>query len=161
MLTALLTFAANLRAAALDEMLAKRKPEARIDLGTKEGTELVKGQWRYSDTKIVEVDFKAAGADGQPSTTPNKTYDFTPQAGRAEFDDSEMGSDRSDQPRQTAHQRQARFQLVSHQASPFPSASATSIRPARRSSSHFARRLRRRSGSTANCRARRAKAAAR
>ena len=77
-----------IHAAPLDDLLAKRNPEARIDLGTKEGTELVKGQWRYSDTKIVEVDFKAVGADGQPSTTPNKTYDITPQAGRAEFDDS-------------------------------------------------------------------------
>jgi gluconolactonase len=75
-------------AASLDETLAKRAPEARIDLGSKAGADLVKGQWRYSDTKIIEIDFKAAGADGQPSTTPNKTYDITPQAGRADFDDS-------------------------------------------------------------------------
>jgi len=70
------------------DTLAKRKPEAIIDLATKEGTALVKGQWRYSDTKIVEVDFRAAGPDGQPSATSNRTYDITPQAGRAEFDDS-------------------------------------------------------------------------
>ena len=70
------------------EQLAKRKPEATIDLATQEGVQLVKGQWRYSDTKIIEVDFKAAGADGQPSTTASKAYDITPQAGRAEFDDS-------------------------------------------------------------------------
>jgi gluconolactonase len=74
--------------AALDDTLAKRKPEATVDLGSKEGAALVKGQWRYSDTRIIEVDFKAVGPDGQPSTTPNKTYDITPQAGRAEFDDS-------------------------------------------------------------------------
>jgi len=72
----------------LAEQLAKRKPEATIDLGTKEGAHLVKGQWRYSDTKIVEIDFKAAGPDGQPSAAQNKTYDITPQAGRADFDDS-------------------------------------------------------------------------
>jgi gluconolactonase len=72
----------------LDETLAKRKPEATIDLATKQGVETVKGAWRYSDTKIVEVDFKAPGADGQPSNTPNKAYDFTPHAGRANFDDS-------------------------------------------------------------------------
>jgi gluconolactonase len=76
------------RAASLDEMLAKRKPQAMIDLGKKEGTQLVKGQWRYSDTKIVEVDFKVVGLDGQPSTTPNKAYDITPHAGRTDFDDS-------------------------------------------------------------------------
>jgi gluconolactonase len=74
--------------ASLDEMLAKRKPEATIDLATKEGVQLVKGEWRYSDTKIVEIDFKAAGADGQPTGASNKTYDFTPHAGGVEFDDS-------------------------------------------------------------------------
>ena len=87
--TALLTLHANFVAAASpDESLAKRKPEATIDLGTKEGARLVKGEWRYSDTKIVESDFKAAGADGQPTGAPNKTYDFTPHAGGVEFDDS-------------------------------------------------------------------------
>ncbi len=89
MLAALVLFAATFaHAAALDEILAKRKPEATIDLATKEGLQAVKGVWRYSDTKIVEVDFKAAGADGQPGSKPNKTYDFIPHAGRADFDDS-------------------------------------------------------------------------
>ena len=37
------------------------RPDAAIDLATKDGVDLVKGQWRYSDTKIIEVDFKAAG----------------------------------------------------------------------------------------------------
>src|ERR1043166_9304331 len=36
------------------------KPDAVIDLGTKEGVDVMKGQWRYSDTKIIPVDFKAA-----------------------------------------------------------------------------------------------------
>src|SRR6059036_2315898 len=64
------------------------KPDATIDLATKEGVDLVKGQWRYSDTKIIEVDFKAAGPDKQPTGKPIKTYDFTPHAGGADFDDS-------------------------------------------------------------------------
>jgi gluconolactonase len=64
------------------------KPDAAIDLATKEGVDLVKGRWRYSDTKIIEVDFKAAGADKQPTGSPNKTYDYTPHAGGANFDDS-------------------------------------------------------------------------
>jgi gluconolactonase len=64
------------------------KADATIDLTTKEGADLVKGQWRYSDTKIIEVDFKAAGADKQPTGTPNKTYDYAPHAGGADFDDS-------------------------------------------------------------------------
>ena len=64
------------------------KPDAVIDLATKEGVDLVKGQWRYSDTKIIPVDFKAAGPDKQPTGKPIKTYDFTPHAGAADFDDS-------------------------------------------------------------------------
>ena len=43
------------------------KPDASIDLAKKEGVALVKGQWRYSDTKIIEVDFKSAGPDKQPT----------------------------------------------------------------------------------------------
>lgn len=65
------------------------RPEATIDLATLAGAALVNGQWRYSDTKIVEVDFRAPGADGQPSGAPVKTYDYTPKAGGAGFDDSQ------------------------------------------------------------------------
>ena len=64
------------------------KADAVIDLATREGVDLVKGQWRYSDTKIIEVDFKAAGPDKQPTGKPTKAYDFTPHAGTADFDDS-------------------------------------------------------------------------
>src|SRR5438093_13758220 len=65
------------------------KPEALIDLATTEGVQSVKGQWRYSDTRIVEVDFKGPGSDNQPSGAPVKTYDYTPHAGGADFDDSQ------------------------------------------------------------------------
>jgi gluconolactonase len=64
------------------------RPEAVVDLATPEGVALVKGQWRYGDTRIVEVDFKTPGPDGQPTGRPIKTYDFTPHAGGADFDDS-------------------------------------------------------------------------
>jgi gluconolactonase len=64
------------------------KPDAAIDLTTKEGVALVNGQWRYSDTKIVEVNFKSAGPDKQPTGPANKTYDYTPHAGGMDFDDS-------------------------------------------------------------------------
>jgi gluconolactonase len=64
------------------------KPDAVIDLATNEGANLVKGQWRYSDTKIIQVVFKAAGPDKQPTGKPIKTYDFTPHAGSTDFDDS-------------------------------------------------------------------------
>src|SRR5262245_22683592 len=64
------------------------KPDAVIDLATKEGADVLKGQWRYSDTKIIPVDFKAAGPDKQPTGKPIKTYDLTPHAGGSDFDDS-------------------------------------------------------------------------
>jgi gluconolactonase len=63
-------------------------PLATIDLATDEGVKLINAQWRYSDTQIVETDFKAAGADQQPTGAPIKTYDYTPHAGAADFDDS-------------------------------------------------------------------------
>src|SRR5262245_50553861 len=55
-------------------------PDATIDLATREGVELVKGQWRCSDVKIAEVDFRG-----------KRTYDYTPHANQVaqpEFDDS-------------------------------------------------------------------------
>src|SRR5205823_10510202 len=60
------------------------KPDAVISLATKQGVDVVKGQWRYSDTKIIPVDFKTAGPDKQPTGKPIKTYDFTPHAGGVE-----------------------------------------------------------------------------
>lgn len=63
-------------------------PAATIDLATAAGVALVAGEWRYSDTRIVETGFVAAGADGQPTGAPVKTYDYEPYAGGADFDDS-------------------------------------------------------------------------
>jgi gluconolactonase len=66
----------------------KGQPEATINLATVEGVKMVKGEWRYSDTKIIEIDFKGSGPDNQPTGAPVKTYDYTPHAGGADFDDS-------------------------------------------------------------------------
>ena len=65
------------------------QPQAAIDLATAEGVQKVNGQWRYSDTKVIEVDFTGPGPDNQPTGAPVKTYDYTPKAGGAEFDDSQ------------------------------------------------------------------------
>ena len=64
------------------------RPDATIDLRTKEGVELIKGDWRYSDVQILTVDAKGPGADLKPSGAPVKTYDYAPHAGIAGFDDS-------------------------------------------------------------------------
>src|SRR6266496_3168495 len=64
------------------------RPDATVDLRTVEGAQVVKGEWRYSDVKIIEVDSRGPGSDLKPSGDPNKTYDYTPHAGEANFDDS-------------------------------------------------------------------------
>ena len=66
----------------------KGMAEATVDLASAAGVALVKGEWRYSDTKIVEADFRGPGPDKQPTGAPVKTYDYTPHAGGADFDDS-------------------------------------------------------------------------
>ena len=63
-------------------------PSAVIDLATTKGVAQVAGEWRYSDVRIIEIPFRAPGPDGQPGTTPVKTYDYTPHGGEADFDDS-------------------------------------------------------------------------
>ncbi|NOT47992.1 MAG: SMP-30/gluconolactonase/LRE family protein [Acidobacteria bacterium] len=75
--------------AAIGQEVPAGKPEASIDLSTVEGAKQVKGQWKYSDTKIVETEFHSAGPDGQPSGPAVKTYDYTPKAGIADFDDTQ------------------------------------------------------------------------
>src|SRR5215468_1745121 len=67
------------------------RPDATIDLRTKEGVQLVKGEWRYSDVQILEVASKGPGPDLKPSGAPVKTYDYAPHAGIVGFDDSKWG----------------------------------------------------------------------
>ena len=64
------------------------RPAAIINLATEGGVRLVKGQWRYRDATIVEVDHRAPGPDLRPSGPANRTYDISPHAGEAGFDDS-------------------------------------------------------------------------
>lgn len=83
----LLAFGPEARAQIFPAVPAGR-PAASVDLATEDGAKAVKGEWRYSDTKIVETEFRAPGADGQPSDVRAKTYDYTPHAGGADFDDA-------------------------------------------------------------------------
>jgi len=64
------------------------RPDATIDLRTREGVQLVRGAWRYSDVQIIQVDSKGPGRDLKPSGAPVKTYDYSPHAGMAGFDDA-------------------------------------------------------------------------
>src|SRR5437588_3722028 len=64
------------------------RADAVVNLATSEGAQLVKGQWRYSDARIVEVEHHAPGPDFRASGPPNRTFDITPKAGAADYDDS-------------------------------------------------------------------------
>jgi gluconolactonase len=64
------------------------RPDAIVNLAADEGAALVRGQWRYRDARIVEVEHRSPGPDLRPSGPPNRTYDITPHAGAADFDDA-------------------------------------------------------------------------
>jgi gluconolactonase len=67
-------------------------PDAVVDLQTDAGVELVQGQWRYSDARVDEIEFVEVGHPDDPlgpGLIPNRTYDVTPHAEAADYDDSE------------------------------------------------------------------------
>lgn len=67
---------------------AASQPLATIDLATEAGVAAVQGSWRYHDAQLVDVDFRAADSQGQPTGAPVRTHDITPRAGVAGFDDN-------------------------------------------------------------------------
>jgi gluconolactonase len=64
------------------------RPQAIVDLRTPEGARLVGAEWRYRDAAIVPVAHRAVGPDLKPSGADNTTFDVTPHAGAAPFDDA-------------------------------------------------------------------------
>jgi gluconolactonase len=64
------------------------RAHAIVDLSTREGVDLVHGQWRYQDARIVEVDHRGPGPDLRPSGPPNRTNDVEPKGGGLDVDDS-------------------------------------------------------------------------
>ena len=87
--TAVLVVTVWSQAAFAQKDVLAEKPDAIVDLMTSEGTQLLQGQWRYSDAKVVEVDHHWPGIDLGPSGPPNRTLDLVPHAGMADFDDSQ------------------------------------------------------------------------
>ncbi len=63
-------------------------PNAIVDLRTPAGVARVNGQWRYSDTLIQQIEHRSVGADLKATGPRNHTFDFTPDARTAGFDDS-------------------------------------------------------------------------
>jgi gluconolactonase len=64
-------------------------PDAVVDLQTRDGADLVRGQWRYSDARVTEIEFVELGSPDDPlgpGTVPNHTYDVEPHAEAAGYD---------------------------------------------------------------------------
>jgi gluconolactonase len=64
------------------------RPDAVIDLRTDEGVDRVRGQWRYADARLSEVESHGPGPDLRPSGPLVRTTDVTPKGGGADVDDS-------------------------------------------------------------------------
>ena len=67
------------------------RPDAIVDLQTKDGVAVVGGEWRYSDARVEEVPFVELGSPDDPlgpGTVPNRTYEVLPHAEAADYDDS-------------------------------------------------------------------------
>ncbi len=83
--------------------LALGKPDAIIDLRTKNGVDLVNGEWRVRDAMIVEKEFRAPGASADdklalyPTGKTVLTHDIFPKAGTREFDDRDWNKVPPDQ----------------------------------------------------------------
>ncbi|MEO7276262.1 MAG: hypothetical protein ABI211_30115 [Vicinamibacterales bacterium] len=65
------------------------RPDATVDLRTREGAALVRGQWRYADGRLTEVDAQGPGPDLKPTGRPVRTFDQAVKAGARDFDDSQ------------------------------------------------------------------------
>jgi gluconolactonase len=87
-MTTLVSAPVNTRAQLTNDAPVVGRPAAIVNLATDEGVKLVKGQWRYSDVQVIEVDHHSVGPDLRPSGPPNRTRDIDPHAGAAEFDDT-------------------------------------------------------------------------
>lgn len=64
-----------------------QRPDAIIDLRTREGAGLVKATWRFHEARLVPGTNRAPGPDLRASGAPVKTLDLEPRAGAVDFDD--------------------------------------------------------------------------
>jgi gluconolactonase len=63
------------------------RPDATVDLRTRDGVAHVSAEWRYSDAPLIETDFRSAGPDMKPTGRAIKTLDQGVKAGSVDFDD--------------------------------------------------------------------------
>jgi len=59
------------------------RPDAIVDLTSKDGAALVAATWRYRDARLVDVPGRAPGPDLRPSGAPIRAIDLSPSAAEA------------------------------------------------------------------------------
>jgi gluconolactonase len=87
-IASLVVFATGILTAWADHSPRAVLPDAVVDLRTTDGISRVKGEWRYSDVEIDQIAHRDVGPDLKATGKPNHTFDFTPDARAADFDDS-------------------------------------------------------------------------
>jgi gluconolactonase len=63
------------------------RPDAIVDLDTREGMELVRARWRFRDAAPTRTSFRAVAADLTPTGAPTETGDMQPRPGQPGFDE--------------------------------------------------------------------------
>src|SRR5689334_23646308 len=64
------------------------RPDAIVDLATRDGAALVGATWRVHNAELVTIDGRAPGPDLKPSGKKLRTGDIAPHAEVVGFDDS-------------------------------------------------------------------------
>jgi gluconolactonase len=83
---ALLSLALAACLAGLHRVAAAEAPVA-LDLTRAADLAVVSGEWRVKEAALVPVEFRRAGADGQPGGEAAASFDVEPRAGWASYDD--------------------------------------------------------------------------
>jgi hypothetical protein len=84
----LLAAKANASGVAVNDWRNAVKPDAIVDLRTRDGAALLNATWRFHPADIVEVDHRAPGGDLKASGGPIRTHNLSPLASAKDFDDS-------------------------------------------------------------------------
>lgn len=91
--TLLIIISLNTNAQESRELVADL-PDVLVDLRTYQGVKMVRTKWKYSDVKIIDDKFRAPGPSKNdplllyPTGKKQSTWNITPEAGAADFDDS-------------------------------------------------------------------------
>ena len=91
------------------------RPDAVVDLGSRDGVQLIQGQWRYHDVSIIDADSRAVGPDLRPSGAPTQNVRLRSPCGIVGLRRFRVGDNRRHDTRPAPLHCQSLLQLVPHQ----------------------------------------------